>query len=199
MDVKKFLPVMENGIMPVFKAGFIVTIWVVQITQILILFPAIEHPLKVRKASLFLIAFFSFFISVTFFITIGTFGDKLTANLTFSFLNVARYINIPLIQMRIEILAVVIWILAGLTFTAIYNYFFSLTLAQFFKLKDYKIFVLPTALISVVWAPLIAKNNIEIGTTFTIIDAVVIIFGTSVPAIFLYVTELIRKKGTERI
>ncbi|SHE34143.1 spore germination protein KB [Caldanaerobius fijiensis DSM 17918] len=163
-------PVLENGIIHVIKAGWLlITFPFGETVTFAMIYPSVNEPSKVRKAAFMAIIFEGILLTVNTIIYIASLGINFATTALFPLLETLRLIKVGFIE-RLDILLVVIMALGGLFKISIFMYASMLGTAQLIKLKDPKYLALPFGIGIIIFSILIAKNypqHIQLGLEWT--------------------------------
>lgn len=160
MQLQRLLPILEYGIKPVIKDAIpIASYTIIENIVFLMIVPYVTQQNKITK-SLFqgtLLGGFAIFVTVT--VCVLVLGPDLTARDLYPNYNVARRISVGGFFERVEAMIAILWMITLFIKATIYFYAFILGLSQLLHLKEYRALTLPTAVIGVACAPLIAPNQ----------------------------------------
>lgn len=127
-------------------------------------------------------------IFITLIVSILVLGPDLTARDVYPSYNIARRISVGGFFERVEALIALQWMLTFFIKVTLYFYAFILGLSQLLKLKEYRVLTLPTGLILVALAVLIAPNYTYYSAIFDNYWVYyVITFGLFLPLVLLSV------------
>ncbi|NBD23727.1 GerAB/ArcD/ProY family transporter [Paenibacillus glycinis] len=155
-------PVLGNGLLPVLQStvspagGFMNQLFILGW-----LLPYLNQPKKARKVSVIALAGIAVLISFIVMLTIMVLGP-LTGKLTYAFLSVIQYIGIAGSFERLEALAVSMWVMGCFVKVAVSLFILCLSVSQLFKLRNYRQFVFPITLFSLIGSVWIFKNGSEL-------------------------------------
>lgn len=148
VDIKRVLPVMENGIKPVIAGSLAAIGFPFAETMLFtMIIPYIDRPQKVKRA--LLLGGLAGGLLLLFVITrtLLTLGAGPTARFWFPALEAVRMINLFDIIQRVESIIIINWVGFGFIKIAVCFYAFVLGLAQWLNLKDYRPLVLPAGVL----------------------------------------------------
>ncbi|SMC26958.1 spore germination protein KB [Clostridium acidisoli DSM 12555] len=152
VDLKELFPILEDGIKPVFYAGYprILNFPYGEELVFLMYWNNVNSQKDVRKTSLIAVAVFGILTSATSIITISVLGPEYLAHVTVPFLTIVKLINIANVLSNLDAIATTIIFIGGLYKIIIFLYGGVLVFSTLFKVKDNKlvIFILN---ISVLW------------------------------------------------
>lgn len=199
MDLKAFLPVMEEGFFPVLYGGLAVSCYTTEIIGIAMILPYLNDHRKAR--SVFIIGFaliVLFFLVITISL-LATMGIEVAKNHTFPFFTAVRLVSIGNFLERVEAIHMGLWILGVFVKISFYYYLATLGLGQLGSFKDYKPLVLPMGALIVPLSILISPSLVELRefTSYKIFTWYALFFIMLIPLVLL-VLAMIRKKGENK-
>lgn len=144
-DLRNYLPVLANGILPPIKGGLLIQSWLLEFVIILQLIPYVKDKKNIRKYTTVSVGilFLSMELGV---LTIAVFG-KLTGELLFPALEYVRFASIGEYIQNLDITIMGVWITGIFAKTTIVYYAIVLGLSQLCGLKTFKSMILPVGLI----------------------------------------------------
>lgn len=162
IDINNMYPILEKGFSPVFK-GILPFMGATSFTFIALLTfcPSNVNNVKAIKKD-FLIA--TIIASIVLIIAIDmctlVLGSEITSRHLYPTHILSKKAKIGEYIQRLEILFAMVWFLS--VFYKLFIYFYSLTLSisQFLKLNDYKILILPIAMIMVILSTIVYPDTI---------------------------------------
>lgn len=180
INPSNFLPILENGWMPVLKGSMTPAAWRGEVFIVLMLFPYLNQKNEGVKAAVGMVLIAGVIATAVVATTIGVFGDLFTSRLTYSGNTLARYISVAGILERMELVIVIIWV-AGVTVKlAIFYHVSSIAAATTLGIKEYKWAAIPVA------GATILAGNIFYGTYIQVVE-----FLSKVWPYYGYTVELI--------
>jgi spore germination protein KB len=196
-DFSQLLPVMENGVKPVFRGALDPMAWRGEIIIVAMILPYISDLEKTGKYLVFSVILIGLVLTLATVFTVAVVGE-LTKYLSFPFFELARCISIGRFIERMEALVLVMWV-AGVTIkVAVFYYVAVLGAAQLFELSDYRPIVLPVGLILGIWSLELFQNSGQLIEWLTkTLPLYAYIFEIGIPLLLLTVAVL-RKKGGDR-
>ncbi|UKS24083.1 endospore germination permease [Paenibacillus sp. HWE-109] len=148
MELSQVKPILEHGVKPVLlgmlQAG---TFPFVQMSCLLIILPQIKDSKKVKKNFLIGALIGGLALEIVLSQSILVLGEYLTGNTLYVSYALAKQVNVGNFLQRVEALIAVLWIITTFIKATIYFYVLNVGIAQFLKLKDYKMLTIPTAAI----------------------------------------------------
>lgn len=161
IETKNMLPIMEDGIKPILKAGLLTLgIPFADVVIFLMLIPNVVSPNKIGRILFFGTLTGGFIIFTFVLLSILVLGQNQTAKINYPIYVLAQKVNIGNFIQRIEILA------GGMVFISIFFktiisfYSTTLSFAQFFNLKKYKMLTFPFGIIIIILANLMSPDII---------------------------------------
>ncbi len=147
LDLKQLTPVLGNGITPVLRATYPVTInFPFGLVFIFMQFWHYTEPKStVRKTTFLAVGISGLILAATLVIIVSALGPNLAADSTIPFLEVIKLINIADIITNMDAIGVLLIFIGGFYF-AILNFLSgAMILSTLFKSKDYRWFIIPLA------------------------------------------------------
>lgn len=200
MDYNLLLPILAKGFIPVLKGAITPTTWFGETFLMIFFLPFLNNPNEGRKAGIiavFVIALIQLLVLVS---TLMVFGPEISANQSFAFLRLARYIGVAEFLSRVEPLIMLIWV-TGITIkVCVFYYATVMAVTQFFGRKDYQPFILPFGVIFLILTSFLFKNSVELTDYLTKIWPFYEAYWIEgVIPLLLLIIAVIRKKGVRKI
>ncbi|SFM29444.1 spore germination protein KB [Gracilibacillus orientalis] len=194
IEIKRMLPVMENGMMPSVKGSVALYTWFAQFGIIYFFLPFLTNREKGMKSGMFSVLVVTLTLMFTNIIVILVFGS-VTENFNAPLMSATRYISIAEFLSHLEALVMAIW-LAG-TFIKICVFYYAVVLgtAQWLNLSNYRSLVLPVGFLIGVFAMQAFLNSAEAAEHFRLVSQGLmdtLVYGTMIP-MFLFFVAYIRK------
>lgn len=192
MEIVRVLPILEDGIKPVLRGSISITAYTFLEPVVFLMFlPYIDQQKKITKGLLLGCFLGGLVIFITVTVSILVLGPDLTTRDIYPSYNIARRISVGGFFERVEAMIALLWMLTLFIEVTLYFYAFVLGLSQLLKLKEYRALTLPTGLILVALAPLIAPNYAYYNAVFDNYWVYYIItFGLFLPLVLLGVAML---------
>jgi spore germination protein KB len=157
-------------------------------------FPHLNDSRSMRRYTLVTMAFVAVLLSVTYVRNLVVLGPYEIAHLTFPSLTAVEQIDLGDFFQRLEPLIIFIWTFGGFLKLAILLYVVCLGSAQLLGLKDYRVLVLPFAILMTCLSVLIYENFAQVEEFYsTIYPLYTLPFALLLPALVLAIA-LIRGK-----
>ncbi|MEK4463685.1 endospore germination permease [Paenibacillus sp. FSL H8-0315] len=187
MEIVRLLPILEDGIKPVLRGSISITAYTFLEPVVFLMFlPYVNQQQKITKGLLQGCFLGGIIIFLTITVSILVLGPDLTTRDIYPSYNIARRISVGGFFERVEAMIALLWMLTLFIEVTLYFYAFVLGLSQLFKLKEYRVLTLPTGLILVTLAPLIAPNYTYYNKVFDNYWVYyVITFGLFLPLVLL--------------
>jgi spore germination protein KB len=187
MNIVRILPILEDGIKPVLRGSISITAYTfLEPVVFLMVLPYVSQQQKITKGLLLGCLLGGTIIFLTLTVSILVLGPDLTTRDIYPSYNIARRISIGGFFERVEALIALQWMLTLFIKVTLFFYAFILGLSQLLKLKEYRVLTLPTGLILVSLAPIIAPNFTYYNTVFDNYWVYyVITFGLFLPLVLL--------------
>ncbi|MGO4546411.1 endospore germination permease [Paenibacillus sp. 2TAB23] len=147
-DPERLRPVLSNGMFPVLQGAIFPAAYLSQFFILGWLLPYLNQPKKAFKASFIGLCTISGLLAITVLPLIMIFGP-LTEKLTFPLLSVIQYIGFQGSFERLEALAVAIWVMGCFVKISLTFFIICLSFCHLFNLKNYRDFVIPITILSV--------------------------------------------------
>ncbi|NQX69245.1 endospore germination permease [Paenibacillus alba] len=148
MQLNQIQPILEKGIKPILlgtlHAG---SFPYMEIFAVLIILPHIKQSQEIRKNFLIGALLGGIALNMVLAQSIFVLGEYLTAHRFYSSFALAQRINIANFFQRLETIIAFLWIITTYVKTTLYFYVLNVGLAQFLKLKEYKMLTVPTSMI----------------------------------------------------
>jgi spore germination protein KB len=187
IHLKNLFPLVEDGIKPVIKAAFLsLGVPFADIIVFLMITPAVSPSRKLGKVLFFSTLTGGMIIFVIVLMAILVLGPNQTTQLNYPIYVLAQRVNIGNFIQRIEVLAGGMVFIAIFIKTTISFYSLSLSFAQIFNLKEYKMLSFPFGMIVIFFANIMSPNIIFFQTfLFKSWTPIVLIFGILFPLLLL--------------
>lgn len=150
MNFNNLRPVLENGLLPVLRAGVFHSSFWGDTFILLLLFPYLNQKQEALATSLLSIGFTMILACTCMAAAEGTFGDLITAHLAFPFVTMVHYISVAGFIERIESLLMLVFITAIMLKLAIFYHAAGIAIASTLGLKSYRLTLIPVAMITIV-------------------------------------------------
>lgn len=158
-EFEKIQPILENGIKPVLHGSLsIIAFPFLELVVFLMIIPYINRPHQIKKGLLQGALLGGIVILILIVMSILVLGPDQTSRNLYPSYSLARRVSIGKFFERVEAMLALMWFLTIFMKSAFYFYVFNLGLAQLLKLKGYRMLTLPTALLMIVLAPIIAPD-----------------------------------------
>lgn len=148
-DPERLRPILSKGIVPVLQGSFFPAAYLSQFLILGWLIPFLNQPKKATRAAFFSLFTISGLLAITILPLIMVFGP-LTKKLTFPVLSVIQYIGLKGSFERLEALAVAIWVMGCFIKISLTFFIICLSLGHLFNIKNYKDFIIPITIMSVI-------------------------------------------------
>ncbi|MDR6550164.1 endospore germination permease [Paenibacillus qinlingensis] len=150
-------PVLSKGIVPVLQSSIFPIAYLGQFLILGWILPFLNQPKKAAIASFTSLSIISGLFCITVLPLIMIFGP-LTRKLTFPILSVIQYIGIKGSFERLEAVAVAIWVMGCFIKVSLTFFMICLSLTHLFEVKNYRNFVVPVTIISVLGSIAVFNN-----------------------------------------
>jgi spore germination protein KB len=164
-DIRRFMPVLENGVKPVI-AGSLSAIGFPFAETIVfsMILPYINEPQKTKRTFILGGLAGGLLLTMVILRTIGVLGQVATARLWYSAIDGVRMINLFDFIQRVESVIIINWVFFIFIKITVCFYAFVLGLAQWLNLKDYKLLVLPAGVLMMALSILLHVNYLELAS-----------------------------------
>ncbi|QGQ97308.1 hypothetical protein EHS13_21660 [Paenibacillus psychroresistens] len=193
-DSNQLKPILAAGVMPILQGA--VTPAGAFMNQVFILgwlLPYLNQPKKARKVSLIALLSISIIVFSIVILTIMVLGP-LTPRLTYSFLSVIQYIGIVGSFERLEAIAVSVWVTGIFVKISISLFILSLSISQLIGIRNYREFVIPIALLSIIGSVFVFKNGTELRNYIAFIYPSAGFFTQSLIPLALLMIDTLKRK-----
>lgn len=148
-DPERLRPVLSQGLVPVLQGTVFPVAYFGQVIILGWLLPYLNQPKKATKASFIALSLISGLLCITIIPLIMIFGP-LAEKLSFPVIDVVRYVGIIGSFERLEALGVAIWVMGCFVKISLIFFLLCLSVSQLFNIKNYKDFVFPLTILSVI-------------------------------------------------
>lgn len=194
MEIVRILPVLENGLNPVLRGAISITGHTfLEPVIFLMILPYVNNQNKITKNLIQGCFLGGTVVLITILVSLLVLGTDLTTRDIYPSYNIARRISVGGFFERVEAMIAILWMLTLFIKVVLFFYGFILGLAQLLKLKEYRVLTIPSGMVLVASAPLIAPNFTYYNQVFdTYWVYYIITFGLFLPLVLLGVA-MIRK------
>lgn len=192
-------PVFENGLLPILRAGLFHSGWRGEIFLMVMFYPYLNQKHEALKTGLVYLGVIMVVAGVTHAVIVGVFGDLVTAHLLFPFETLVEYISLGHFIERLEIVVIVFLTAAVIIKLAVIYHSAGIAVASTLGLKNYRITLIPIALITVVLSRVLYGTYLKLSSFLFYpwpIEALIV--ELAIPALILLIA-VIRKKGGDRL
>jgi spore germination protein KB len=190
------LPILETGFKPILhNAISIAGTASLPFLSFFMIFPKIKNIKEAKKGFYFATITGGLFICVITFLCITVLGPELTARNMYPTYILAKKINIGNFLQRIEVIIAITWMVSTYFKLTIYFYGLTVSVAELFKLQDYRILCYPLGIIVIVVSFFIYPNaTYMMEWDSTIFIPYIYSIGLLIPLLLLIV-GLVRKRA----
>jgi len=196
IDVTNMFPILEHGIAPVFKGGFIYQAWFSELFLLAFIFPFIKNSQKSLKSgmkvSLYVLIIFLYF---NFFVL--TLLGLSSLNQLYPVYSIIRAISVLGFIENLEVLITASWVLGNFVKLSVFLYIASMALAHLLKSSDYRIFVFPISLLLIFFSYWGIPNIVLLMDYMTKIQPFYFISVQTIIPLILLLIALARRKRSE--
>ncbi len=192
MNINNIFPFMENGILTILRAAQSPFEWLANgfVFGMLTVFVNKTDKKKLKKFGIYLVVLGGTILIIFSIINIMVFG-AVTGILNFPLLELARYTKTVVLFERIESIIIMIWISWVFLRSAIFLFAATYGIAQFFNLKDYRVYIIPVSILAVSYSIYQYDSFAELSYLFGIAHFYYLSFNFGLPFL-LYIVYLIR-------
>lgn len=165
VDMRNFLPILENGIMAPIIGSVLITPFMLETVIILFIFPHISQKEKALKGGIVSLGILALSMMLGV-LAIGIFGAKTAANFQFTALEMVRNIRISDYIQRFDSLVMAMWLMGIYIKIVIFTYLFAKGLAETIKSTDYRFILLPLATLLIPLAENVSESLDGLYTYF---------------------------------
>jgi spore germination protein KB len=188
-------PVLEDGIKPILKGTYMLLgIPFIDFIVLLMITPYVKDQSKIKKSFIIGSLIGGCLITVIVSLTLLVLGPELAERSLYITYDLGKQIEIGNFLERVELIVAIIWLITIFIKITISFYISCLSLAQIFKLKDYRSLTLPLGMVVIPLAIILVDDLIAFNEfVTTVFTPYVITLGLILP-IFLYLIGKIKKK-----
>lgn len=157
--VERILPMFEEGFKPIIRGSLTSAAFpFMELVVFMMIFPYVNEPKKVTRGFLLGACLGGIVLFVIILLAILVLGADITARHIYPSYALAKKISIGRFVERIEAIVAVMWILTTFFKITIYVFVLHLGIAQLFRLREYRMLVLPIGLMLAVFSLVISPN-----------------------------------------
>ncbi|MBO7743787.1 endospore germination permease [Paenibacillus sp. MWE-103] len=192
-DPGQLKPLLARGLLPVLQGAIVPTAWMSQFFFFGWLIPFLNQPEKARRISLIALGGVIILMVIIDVLTIMVFGP-VTDKLSFPFLSVIQYIGIQGSFERLEAFAVSMWMMGIFLKASVLLFIFCLHISHLFELQDYRKFMIPVTLLSVIGSVWVSTNAAELNDFLTFTYPVMGLVNQTLIPLLLLIIDVLKKK-----
>lgn len=163
MDSQNIIPILNSNWKSIWQGAYeFATIPLGETILFAMLIPFINNPSKISKVVLSSVSLVGFFLLITYLTNILVLGD-LVSNLSYPSYTVTMYISIGDFLERVEPLAFMVWVFGGFAKISVCLLVASLLIGKISGTKEYKIFIIPIALLMIELSIFMHPNNTDVS------------------------------------
>lgn len=194
MDLSRLVPVMESGIRPLVGASIVPIGWYASAILGFGFFgPNVNNQKHLIKIGIVAIASGGIFLTLFSIMNIAIFGPEFLKTSNFALLELAKLGSITVYFQRLEPFLVILWICWIFIRAAFFSYVSTASIAQFFKLADYRYFIIPETILAVAYSNYMYRSFMELSYLFAS-SALYYLFAILGIPLLLWSVALIRGK-----
>ncbi len=194
MNFLYFLPILENGFVPVLKGSMPILLWFGEIVILLIIYPQIMDKENAGRSIFYSLAALLVFMLLGT-LSIAIFSAQETANFRYPALEMIKIIRIREFFQRFDTFFIALWI-GGIYLKIVIFYYVSAVLcSHLFRLQHYKHTAFPIGSLIAVFSLIQFQNTTELGHFLrTIAPFYLYTFEIFIPLLLLVISIAFKKK-----
>jgi len=196
IDVTFMLPILENGLLPVMKGGFVHTAWFSELFLLAFVYPYINSPKTGLKSGMKIALFIMLFLLYINFFVLTLLGIS-SVNQFYPVYSIVRAISVMGFFENFEVIITASWVLGNFVKVTVFLYVASLGLAQLLRLSDYRLIVFPLSLLIILLSYWGIPNIVELIDYMTKIQPFYFVMVQTILPLFLLIIALVRRKRSE--
>lgn len=196
IDITFMFPILEHGLLPVIKGGFIHNAWFSEFFLLAFIYPYIKSPEKGLKSGMKVSFIVMLILLYVFFFVLTLLGIS-SVNQLYPVYTIIRAINILGFFENFEAIITASWVLGNFVKITVFLYVASLGLTQLFRLSDYRLLVFPLSLLIILLSYWDIPNIIVLVDYMTKIQPFYFVIVQTVFPLFLLIIALARRKRSE--
>lgn len=161
LHILNMFPIMGEGIAPSISGSFVLQAWFSEFVTASFFIPFASHAEKVKKCIAISLLAVILTLIVTNLVTLLLLGN-ITGNYTYPFLIVARYINLADFFTHLESIFMAIWVLGAFVKICLFFYVIVLSSAQWMNIRDYRPSAFPLGFLLLLMSIWVAPNLQEL-------------------------------------
>lgn len=195
IKLQNFLPVLENGVVPVLKGAMVPGVWRGEVFIMLWLYPYLNRKEEAYQSAFGMVFMATFVVTIVVSVTVGVFGDLYTSRLVYPVNVLARYISVAGILERLELFIVIIWVAGVIVKLAVFFHTAGIAATSTLGLKNYRVMLLPVALAAMIVGNIFYGNYVQV---VDFLSQVWPFYGSTIELlipVLILLLAVIRKKG----
>ncbi|PFP25943.1 hypothetical protein COJ96_19530 [Bacillus sp. AFS073361] len=196
IDVTFMLPILENGLLPVMKGGFVHTAWFSELFLLAFIYPYINSPKTGLKSGMKIALFIMLFLLYIHFFVLTLLGIS-SVNQFYPVYSIVRAISVMGFFENFEVIITASWVLGNFVKVTVFLYVASLGLAQLLRLSDNRLIVFPLSLLIILLSYWGIPNIVELIDYMTKIQPFYFVMVQTILPLFLLIIALVRRKRSE--
>jgi spore germination protein KB len=196
IDLGYLLPILENGLPPVIKGGFVHQAWFSEFFLLAFIYPFIinqKNGLKSGMKSTLYVMFILLYVNLFVLTLLGV----SSVNQFYPVYSVVRAISAGFFE-NFEVVITASWVLGNFLKVSVFLYAASLGLAQLLRLSDYRLIVFPLSLLIILLSYWDIQNIVVLVDFMTKIQPFYFVIVQTVLPLLLLIIALARKKRSEQ-
>jgi spore germination protein KB len=191
MNFSNLKPVLENGLLPILRAGVFHSSFWGDGFILLLLFPYLNQKQEALKTGLLYLGSIMIIAGMVTAVNEGVFGDLVASHLVFPFEAMVGYISIGGFIERSESLFMLVFIVAIILKLAVFYHAAAIAVSSTLGLKSYRLTLIPIALITVILRGVLFPSYLKLVTfLFHPLPIYAAVVQFAIPALVLLVAAL---------
>lgn len=197
IKIRFMLPILENGLLPVMKGGFVHNAWFSEFFLLAFIFPFIKSQRKALKSGMRASFYVMLILLYVHFFVLTLLGVS-AVNQFYPVYSILRAISVFGFFENFEVIITASWVLGNFVKVSVFLYIASLGLAQLFRLSDYRLIVFPLSLLLVLFSYWGIPNIVVLIDYMTKIQPFYFVLVQTVFPLFLLIIALARRQRSGR-
>ncbi len=196
IDVTYMLPILENGLIPVIKGGFVNNAWISEFFLLSFIYPFINSQKRSLKSGMRASLFVMFILLYINFFVITLLGVS-SFNNFYPVYSIFRNISVFGFFENFEIIVTASWVLGNFVKVTVFLYVVSLGLAQLLRLSSYRLIVFPLSLLLLFFSYWDIPNIVTLVDYLTKIQPFYFVIVQTLLPLVLLLIALVRRERSK--
>jgi len=193
VEITYMLPFLENGFLPVLKGSFIHSAWFSEFFLLAFLYPFASSQKKGLKTGMRGTFFIMLFLLYVNFFVLTILGVS-CVNQFYPVYSIIRGIHVLGFFENFEVVITAFWVLGNFVKVSVFLYVGCLSLAQLFRLSDYRLIVFPISILLIFFSYWDIPNIVVLIDYMQKIQPFYFVIVQTIFPLFLLLIALVRKK-----